>query len=236
MMKAKNNCWSLGTALSLAAALALTGQVAQASMSIEPATAAAMTNSVVNAAAQPGSQAFPSFVFTFDTDYDLAVFEFTIQFDPAKLSFIAGASTLAVGGSPPMLLPTSIPTVLQAMQAASPDFQFSTGTEAVPIDKFNVNFSGAYGNPFNFFRIPAGTSVTMTGAFNMLPAFSSGVTDVRVFGYAGDTSFGEMPFDMIATVTAVPEPETWLMLLGGLALVASRIRRRKNCQAPVGLT
>lgn len=70
---------------------------------------------------------------------------------------------------------------------------------------FNVNAS----NP-NFAFIP--------GFFNISEAFFS--YDNR----AGGAGFGSLVY----TVSAVPEPQTWAMLLSGLALVGVVVRRRRE--------
>ena len=72
--------------------------------------------------------------------------------------------------------------------------------------------------------------MTLTGVFDLLPGFDTGSTPVRVFGNASDQFFAFEEFDMTASVSAVPEPETWLMLIGGLGLIASRVRRRAKTQ------
>ncbi len=214
-MMNNKNYWNLGATLSLAAVLTLTGQAALA----------AVSGSVVNAGSLPGGQASPAFVFSFDSGFDLAGFEVKFTFNPAKLSFDAAASTLAVAGGITMPA-TTIPLVLTAMQSASSDFFYSGQSADYDVDGFNFSFNGTYLNPANFSPIPGGTTVTLTGVFNLLPGFDSGSASVRVFGEAIDPAFNSEPFDVTATVSAVPEPETWLMVIGGLGLIASRVRRR----------
>lgn len=224
MLVFNRNGWNLGAALSLAAVFGLTGQVAQAAMSaIDPV----ITVAAVNAVATPDLQASPSFVFNFNTDFDLAGFEVTFSFDPGKLSFNAAASTLTVGSDS-----FTLPSVLAMMEAAStapgsePDFLYSPdaadfGTAMGGSGLFT--FTGVYQS--QSYLIPAGSSVTMTGVFNLLPGFVAGSTPVQVFGDALGTSAFES-FDVSANVSAVPEPETWLMLLAGVGVIASRVRRR----------
>lgn len=223
IMTTKYKYRNLGAACALAAVLGLTGQVAHAVVSLP-----VMSTSGGDAAAAPESQAFPSFMFTFDTDYDLAGFEVKFFFDQTKLSFNAAASTLAVAGTAGTMPATPIPVVLSTLHAASNDFQYSYGPADVHDTGFNFSFNAAYVNPQNFSTIAAGTTVTLTGVFDLLSPFKAGQTEqVRVFGDAFDAGSFE-PFSVTANVTAVPEPETWLMLLGGLGLLASRLRRRKR--------
>ena len=220
----KNKPWNLAAALSLVAVLGLSGTAAQAAVSIpEPA----LSTSTVDAVSQPGSQALPSFVFNFASNFDLIGFDITVQFDPTKLSFNAAASTLSFGAST-----VTLPAALMAMQTALPDFIFSPGAGdfGTAINTGEFSFNGAYFAPTSFFPVPAGSSVTMTGVFDLLPGFDTGSTPVRVFGNASDQFFAFEEFDMTASVSAVPEPETWLMLIGGLGLIASRVRRRAKTQ------
>ncbi|MCB2008254.1 MAG: PEPxxWA-CTERM sorting domain-containing protein [Rhodoferax sp.] len=220
----KNKPWNLAAALSLVAVLGLSGTAAQAAVSIpEPA----LSTSTVDAVSQPGSQALPSFVFNFDSNFDLIGFDITVQFDPTKLSFNAAASTLSFGAST-----VTLPAALMAMQTALPDFIFSPGAGdfGTAINTGEFSFNGAYFAPTSFFPVPAGSSVTLTGVFDLLPGFDTGSTPVRVFGNASDQFFAFEEFDMTASVSAVPEPETWLMLIGGLGLIASRVRRRAKTQ------
>ena len=224
MMTKKNSSWNLGAALSLVAVLSLSGPAAHAAMAaVEPV----ITTSAVDSLSQPGSQALPSFVFDFGSNFDLVGFDVTIQFDETRLSFNAAASTLSLGA-------TTVPlsAALMAMQNALPDFQYIPGPGGfgAAIDTDAFNFNGVYFDPASFYTVPAGSSVTMTTVFNLLPGFVAGSTPVRVFGNAGDQFSNFEAFDMTASVAVVPEPETWLMLIGGLGLIASRVRRRAKAQ------
>lgn len=221
MMKMKKMV-NLGLALSVAGLMGLSGQAVQAAVSIAPALSIASTDAVAPAL----GQASPSFTFTFDTEFDLAGFELTVAFDPSMVTFNAAASTLSVGP-----VTETLPTVLFGLsQTSGGDFLFSPGpggfgTAVGAPGAFTI--TGLYQSQSTV--VPAGSSFVMTSVFNLLPAFAAGSsTQVRAFGYAFDPSFQQENFDLTATVTAVPEPETWLMLLGGLGLLAQRVRRRKQ--------
>lgn len=226
MRMMKKMGWNLGVVVSLAAVLGLSGQVAHAALG---ATEPVLAVSAVNATATMSNQAFPYFVFNFNTDFDLAGFEVTVEYDPSKLSFSAASSTLTAGGSTFRLA-----EALALMEAASmvpgpgPDFLYSPGQAdfGPAITTGSFTFGGTYLS--QSYLIPAGSSVVMMGVFNLQPGFDAGDTQVRVFGDVLDASFNGQNFDVTATVAAVPEPETWLMLLGGLGLIAARVRRRSR--------
>jgi len=122
--------------------------------------------------------------------------------------------------------------IADVMEAASkvpgpgPDFFYSPGqggfTSAITSGTFT--FTGTYLT--QSYPLPAGSSVTLTGVFQAQPGFAAGSTLVHVSGQALDASFTGQSFAATAAVAAVPEPEAWLMLLGGLGLVAARVRRR----------
>ncbi len=226
MMEMKKSCLNLGAIVSLVAGLGLTGQVAHADPDVPDPVISA---SAVNATATLSNQAFPYFVLNFNTDFDLAGFEVTVEYAPTKLSFSAASTRLTIGSDT-----FKLPEVLAMMEAASvipgsdPDFIYSPGQAdfGSDIHTGSFSFNGTYlGEPY---LVPAGTSVVMMGVFNLQPGFDAGDTQVRVFGMAIDPSLNGENFDVTATVAAVPEPETWLMLLGGLGLIAARVRRRNR--------
>jgi hypothetical protein len=214
--------WS--AALCFAALAGLSGQSALAQSSTPQ-----LTTTFTNAAAPEGSQAFPSFQFTFDTAFDLSAFELTVKFDKDKLTFNAAASTLSFGVGTPQ--PISV--VLAGLNAANS--RFLTSPSAGDFSSADTSgmfaFGGAYVSPFDSTMIPAGSTVVMTTVFSLNSGFKAGEsTSVQVVGFALDPAFQEVNFDPIATVSAVPEPETWMLLLGGLGLIASRVRRASKAR------
>ncbi|MBX3616499.1 MAG: PEP-CTERM sorting domain-containing protein [Nitrosomonas sp.] len=77
------------------------------------------------------------------------------------------------------------------------------------------------------------------GEFKLVGVHSFGATFGLGFGDIDNdlnSSFGELGgdtyllpnADWIASITAVPEPETYLMLLTGLFAIGTIVRRRKN--------
>jgi hypothetical protein len=65
--------------------------------------------------------------------------------------------------------------------------------------------------------------------FNILPDAPLGLTTVTA-GFDAENGFsGSLPVQ--ATIAAVPEPETWAMMLAGLALTAMGVRRSRRRRA-----
>jgi len=95
------------------------------------------------------------------------------------------------------------------------------------------------------------TSATVNGiAFNFSPtganewgftdvAFSAGPIVLKLFGIAApDLAPGTAVTASYAgtlNISAVPEPETWGMMLGGLGLIGFMARRRKKAGEPSGM-
>lgn len=78
------------------------------------------------------------------------------------------------------------------------------------------------GNPTYFF----GGALTIVG--NPAPGLSGWSFGVGVFDKTIDTgTVPEATFAIFTEVTAVPEPATWAMMIGGLALVGGVMRRHK---------
>jgi hypothetical protein len=88
----------------------------------------------------------------------------------------------------------------------------------------NIDFTSASinGLTFAFNSTPGGGEYGFT-----LPGFLTGPLVLTVMGTAGaNASYGGT-----LNVSAVPEPETWAMMLGGLGLVGFMARRRKKPEA-----
>lgn len=110
---------------------------------------------------------------------------------------------------------------------ANPDFGFIAVNDTVVkfVDAFSApavsTFTGSFGDLNQVAWGWTSTSYTYTAASNGAVSLVLGLADM------GDASYtSELRIDNIS-VSAVPEPETYAMLLAGLGLVGAYTRRRK---------
>lgn len=200
--------------LAAGCALCLTTAMAQA----------AVTTTAIHASALPSGKAKPALNFEFDDVYD-DVYEFTtltlwVDYDPTLMTLKVAESTWSMGGPEYGLY-----EFLDGL-ALSSDSDFSYIDNDDP-GSYSLSAGFITGN----LPIPAG-SMTIKGVFDLKPGFLADMsTDVVIYGTLTSTAADVDPFlgddfDVTATVTAVPEPETWLMLLSGLGLVVAQRMRR----------
>lgn len=176
-----------------------------------------------DASAAPGAVAMPTVTFDFGSGYDFTSATFSIDYDPLVLSFDPVASKLSYGGNE-----ASFGAALDAF-LASPLGSMSPPPASGP-DYYSLTVfleSGSY---------PLAGPMVLKGAFTVLPGVSIGtVSPVKVSGsmssLLSDQSLEVDPFDITVNVAAVPEPETWLMLAGGLVVVLAQRRRRASARA-----
>ncbi len=156
-----------------------------------------------------GSTVKPS--FSFDVNgFDFEAFDLTLTFTDPVLSFDLGSSTASYNGN---TMPWA--NLLAVFLPSGPSAIGDVGT---------FQFSA-------FSLAPE----SITGALVLQPAFQIrngaplGNTTVTVSGSIGSEPLvGERYFSSDATITvsAVPEPELWLLWLGGIGLLAWKKRSR----------
>ena len=110
---------------------------------------------------------------------------------------------------------------------------------AVRLSMPQVGFTGANNN--NYWQVVLGNTSQNSSALSIANGgFSGWTTSTMTFTatsasevlsfLAKGTTPGAPPFlllDSVSLTAAVPEPETWAMLLGGLGLVGFMARRRR---------
>ena len=170
------------------------------------ASAADIPVTVTPASGQVGSTVKPSFSLPVSgIAYD--TLDLTLTFPDALLSFDLGSSTAHYNGL--STLWSSLPGFYTPPPGTSPAGTFRFGTVTLS----SVSIVGP---------------LVLKPAFQVRPGAPLGDTTVTVSGsISTDPVFEELYFDSSATITvsAVPEPEIWLLWLGGVGLLAWRRSR-----------
>lgn len=108
-----------------------------------------------------------------------------------------------------------------------------------------ISFTGLSAGTYNIVVTVSGQNLTFTGATNLSGAAADVLINTNKLHYAGFDVIGSPSFVLdlagvagagasytgTVSVTAVPEPETYGMMLGGLALVGAVAARRKAKKA-----
>lgn len=165
------------------------------------------------ATGQPGAIAYPTF------SLDLTGF----SFDSLTLKLVYPTSLTLLPASSTVTFPTTT-TPFNAALSSLPGYAFGRSDQAGVRQDDIASFS------------LVGLSVTgpllLTGAFQIDPTASLGSYQIAVSGLVSTgpvIELEEPAFDGIATinVTAVPEPETWLLWLCGIGVLFTRAVRRR---------
>lgn len=214
------NLWKSASMALAAGVLGLAAGAAQAAMAPD-----VLVLGATNGSAAPGGTAFTSFTIGFSGTYEFTGVATTIEFNPALLSFnplLSKVSVLGVERSLP-----DFAALLYDMQEADGSTFVAYGGEAPPGTLY-------FGAGFVFTGSMSLTGdIVVTTAFDLSPSFAIGsqtAVEVTQFDIA-DLNNGIVPLasaenPVLMTVTAVPEPESWLMLLAGMGLLGAVARRR----------
>ncbi len=161
----------------------------------------------------PGGQVTATWTFDAGVDYPFTGANFWMEYDPASMDLVAGGAKVEAGGTEYDLwdvlddLSTMGAGVLTNVSPGMVAFSVYLPVSPVPV------------------VIPVSGPVTLSATFELSNTFT-GPALIR-FGGALAGEADESLFDGSIQVTTVPEPETWLMWLGGLGLLAlGRIRRQ----------
>lgn len=166
----------------------------------------------------PGGLAFVDVVFSFPDPFALAGANLYIDYDAAAMVFVPASSRVVVG---------AVEQNFQALIDALDTDAFGLGSAIVP----DPGVPGQYSVLPSFLPGAGVPLPVLEGSLRLQAAFqllSSAGGTVAVHGDLFAADFTAVPFDVSATVTAVPEPHTWAMLLGGVALIAGVAVRRRG--------
>lgn len=171
--------------------------------------------STMDASGRPSSSATPSFTLDFGASQALNNISFSWEYDADHLSFNKGLSTVDYGGQTRSL--SSFIDFLKQEFGGSPQY-FSTEAGSV----------GATNKIFDY-TLFADAPINVSGPMVFNLAFDLGGTTaigqdltVKIAGNLVDPDWNEFPYEGQAVIHAVPEPEVWLLWLGGLGLLAWR--------------
>lgn len=162
-------------------------------------------------------------------------------------------------GTGATIVATPVQTGFAAVAYANNDTDPATGTALYYIDTASdtLRFApGAFNNPAIAPVGPLGLDATGVSGFDIfgsstafaamtdadtgksglysIDLMSGAATFVGAFGIGGDTAIAPPLLGLtVAAVTPVPEPETYALMLGGLALLGGVARRRRQRMLPV---
>ena len=209
--------WTWGVVLAVVGSTSLMSTVAQAEDAFTT-----LAGDAVAVSGGLGMQAKPTLTFDFGSQYDLVSFTLRLNYDGSLMAFNAAESTLSNGSTS-----ASLSAVLNELAMASTPGDFVVIPPNVGPDSYSL--SVYYGSLTGHYPIPAGTAV-FTAVFDLAQPFAPGLTPptVTFSGDLGNAAFELHGFREVAAITAVPEAEIWMMLLGGLRLAAVRVRRRNR--------
>jgi hypothetical protein len=161
---------------------------------------------VTNAAGAPGSMVSPTISIDM-AGFLYEAFDLTLSYQASALTFQPQLSTVSYNQTSGLF--TGLPFYLPGIASV-------TGGVA------SVSFSSFAATGF-----AVNTPLLLTAVFQINNAAPVAPYDILISGSVStDPVFEERSFSGVATVTAVPEPEIWLLMLGGLALVAWKKRSR----------
>lgn len=162
-----------------------------------------------NAAGLPGAIVYPTF------SLDISGFSFdslTLKLVyPTSLTLLPGTSTVSFAATP---TPFNGPLNTLPGYAAGRFEQAGFWQDDIA--------------SFSLVGLSVAGPLLLTGAFQIDPAASPGSYQIAVSGLVSTGPLIEEPeFTGMATVTVVPEPETWLLWICGIGLLLTRAARQR---------
>lgn len=155
----------------------------------------------VGAAGLPGQTVMASISLDID-GFTFDAFDLDLTFDPSILTFQPGLSTFTLNGA-------------------------AGGLPSLPAYSYNATFADsvwhAHVSSFSLVSPTVSGDLVLMGAFQISGAALPGSYPISINGtVASGPVYEEMPFSGSVMVTVVPEPETWMLWLGGVGLLAWR--------------
>lgn len=169
------------------------------------------------ATAAAGDTVQPTLSFEFPGLYELIALDLRFEYDGSQLSFDEAASKVTLDG------------VLRSL----PDFLAFLNTQGSALKNYGTDGSGQQFGDYSFASvngIQVTSALLFQPVFHLAPNVAAGThLPVHFSGELADqsaTTSGDA-FELSIEITAVPEPEQWALLAGGLALTGLVARRRR---------
>ena len=161
-----------------------------------------------DASGAPGGLAKPTLAFDIGTDYPFSSISMELTYDSSMLTFMTADSSVKTGADT-----LSFNDFISALNSVS------------SILIINDSSPGLYAlSAGTLLPLPVSGPVEFTLAFKLANGFSS----PSAVAYSGLISGNdEDSFNGSMNISAVPEPEVWLLWLSGLGLLATRTLRRR---------
>lgn len=178
-------------------------------------------------AAAPGATAYTSLTISFAQAYNFVGVDLEGFYDTSRLTFNAGLSSVSLPGGAPSSLPDFMAQLALLQVTTGGDFTVTAGVT----DSGDMSLHAGYVDGVSSYLLPMGNLV-VTMAFDLKPSMVVGSTANVTFTQLAVADVNEMTplaWDenrFVLSVTAVPEPESWLMMLAGVGLLGALARRR----------
>jgi hypothetical protein len=188
----------------------------------QPSAVAVSVTPTVTVTPGPGARATTSLTFEFLADYSFNAIQLDLGYDAGLLQFNRGASSIRVF-APAASIPSAVASLPDALALFVP----------APNQEINNLNAGTYAlSAFSLasFPLAQGSKLVLNGVFDVTGSFTASTSTLvtmsgSLAGRLGASSTNDVFPPLQTTVSAVPEPQTWMLLLGGLGLIASRVRR-----------
>lgn len=164
-----------------------------------------------------GDVVVPDVTFDFGAGFNLFSSDIRISYDPSRLDFRMAESTVSYDG-----YTLSFDDFLSAVSQYSPlPPVYSTGVDGTGQEYHAWSVISYPG-------LPMAGAMVLHGAFEVLAGGTSTVTIAGELAELVSPNLLTTPYSTDVQITAVPEPEVWVLWAMGLAVLGSRVMRQRK--------